>query len=227
MATRKPPPPTPPRANLPKRAAPAPIKLKKTRKLGEITEVPAPTPTQLARAQQANAKITRFDPTDVEAFLRGYVTLGELQGISKPEQYEMAKTGWTLLSEGKVDKAIQVFTGLAALDPYDAYFLTALGSAHQQKNLLAEAERFYTRALEINPYSTTARAHRGEVRALLQRPLDAITDLKRAVQEDPDGKDPAVQRARVMLASIAKELEVTAPARPKSPAKPGPPIPRR
>ncbi len=206
--------PAPKGAPLPKRASPAPIKLKKTRKLEEITEVPTADPMIAAVAQAKGLKVAAFRPTDVEAFIAGRMTLGELQGISKAEQYSMADVGYRLLSEGKLDKAVQVFTGLAALDPFDAYFLTALGSAHQQKNLLNEADRFYSRALEINPFSTTARAHRGEVRALLGRPVEAVADLKRAVQEDPAAKDPAVQRARVMLASIMRELETTTPGRP-------------
>lgn len=164
------------------------------------------TEEELRKAAAEGRKIVAYAPVELEEFLRGYRTLGELEGISKAEQYRMAELGYRFLTEGKTAQGRDVFFGLVALDPFDAYFLTCLGSAHQQEKKTEEAERLYTRALEINPYQTTARTHRGELRAMSGRLQEAIEDLTRAVKDDPVGKDPAVKRAAVLLKAIESKL---------------------
>lgn len=148
-----------------------------------------------------------WDPVRIEQFLRGQITLGDLEGITKHEQYEMAKVGYSYLTSGKLDRARTVFEGLLALDPYDAYFHTALGSIAQQQSNLDEAEARYTRALEINPFSPVARAHRGEIRMLRGRVGEGAEDLIRALQEDPEGREPSTIRARATLQAVREQLE--------------------
>lgn len=164
------------------------------------------TEDEIRKAAAEGRKIVAYSPTELDEFLQGHRTLGELEGISKEEQYRMAEMGYRFLTEGKLAQGRDVFFGLVALDPFDAYFLTCLGSAHQQEKKNEEAERLYTRALEVNPYQTTARTHRGELRAMTGRLQEAIDDLARAVQDDPDGKDPAVKRAAVLLKAIQAKL---------------------
>lgn len=137
----------------------------------------------------------------------GQITLGDLEGISKAQQYEMAKVGYAALVGGKLDTAKTVFEGLLALDPFDVYFLSALGSVAQQRNELEEAERRYSRALEINPYSPFALAHRGEVRLMQGKLEAAVDDLLRAIEEDPAGRDPGVQRARATLTILVQQID--------------------
>lgn len=165
------------------------------------------TDAEIKKAAAEGRKIVGYGPAELEEFLRGHRTLGELEGISKKEQYRMADVGYRFLTEGKLEQGKQVFFGLVALDPYDAYFITCLASAHQQSKEVAEAERLYSRALEINPYQTTARAHRGELRAMAGRLQEAVDDLTRAVKDDPEGKDPAVKRAAVLLKAIQLQLQ--------------------
>lgn len=143
----------------------------------------------------------------MEAYVLGQITLGDLEGISKAQQYEMAKVGYAALVAGKLDTAKTVFEGLLALDPFDVYFLSALGSVAQQKNELDEAERRYSRALEINPYSPFALAHRGELRLMKGEVESGVDDLLRALEEDPGGRDPAVQRARATLTILVQQLD--------------------
>src|SRR5688572_467186 len=143
------------------------------------------TEAEIKKAAAEGRKIVGYSPTEIDAFLRGHKTLGELEGISKEEQYKMAEIGYRLLTEGKLKEGKDVFFGLCALDPFDAYFITCLGSAHQQEGDKKEAERLYSRALEINPWAVTARVHRGEIRAMSGQLGDAIDDLTRALQDDP------------------------------------------
>ena len=163
-----------------------------------------PTAAELDKARAAGR--VAWSPNAVTAFLQGSRTLGELEGISKQEQYEVAQLGYRLLSEGKLKEGKDVFAGLVALDPFDAYFLTALGSAHQQLDEKQDAERCYSRALEINPFSATARTHRGELRALAGRLAEAVDDLARVLKDDPLAKDPATPRAAVLLRAIQAQL---------------------
>lgn len=169
--------------------------------------IPTPTPEAVAAAKEADAEIVAWDPQAIRAFVAGQATLGEVQGISKEEQYKMAEAGYRLLSAGKLEEASQIFTGLCALDPYDAYFHTALGSAEQQKGAYEKAESAYDRALEINPYSPVAYANRGEVRVQLGKLIEAAADLQKAGELDPDGKEPSTQRAQLVAASVLKEVQ--------------------
>ena len=153
-----------------------------------------------------------YNPERVRAFLAGRITLGDLEGITKQEQYQMAEIGHSYISSGKLPEAKTVFEGLIALDPFDAYFHTALGSIAQQSNDLEEAEARYTRALEINPYSATAMANRGEIRVQQGRLAEGTEDLIKAVQADPKGTEPATVRAQSTLNVLREQLSEAAKA---------------
>src|SRR5687768_10105184 len=72
---------------------------------------------EIRKAAAEGKKIVGYSPTEVDAFLRGHKTLGELEGITKQEQYKMAEVGYRLLTEGKLKEGKEVFFGLCALDP--------------------------------------------------------------------------------------------------------------
>jgi tetratricopeptide (TPR) repeat protein len=170
--------------------------------LGDDSAVDSP---EVAEAVKKGA--TPWHPDRVKQFMKGQITLGDLEGITKVEQYEMAKIGYSYLTSGKLDKAKTVFDGLLALDPYDAYFHTALGSIAQQQNLFPEAEARYSRALEINPFSPVARAHRGEIRVMTGRISEGAEDLLRALQEDPQAREQSTIRARATLQAVKEQLQ--------------------
>ncbi|MBI3180418.1 MAG: tetratricopeptide repeat protein [Deltaproteobacteria bacterium] len=175
--------------------------------LSEITEPPKPPPEDVERAKKEGAKIVAYDPDQLRAFAEGRITLGELEGVSKGSQYQMAKVGYEFLNEGKLDQARSVFEGLVALDPYDAYFHSVLGAIAHRRNALEDAERHYSRALEINPFFAATFANRGEIRLAFGKLEDAISDLLSALKHDPEIKDPATQRARALLNTIRGQAE--------------------
>ena len=166
---------------------------------------------------------TAYNPTRVRAFLEGRITLGDLEGITKQEQYQMAEVGYSYVTSGKLDDAETVFEGLIALDPFDAYFHTALGSIAQQRDQHDEAEKRYSRALEINPFFATAMANRGEVRVVQGRLAEGAEDLIRAVQSDPEAKEPATVRARATLNVLREQLQAAAESQPQKKASPSAP----
>lgn len=176
-------------------------------RLSEIVDIPQPSAEEAARAAAAGAEIVAYDPNRVRQFVLGHITLGDLEGISKEEQYDMAKIGYAFLEQNELDRALDMFRGLVALDPYDAYFHTALGAIAQRQERLEDAEKHYTRALEINPFSATALANRGEVRLQLGRLVEGAEDLVRAVQEDPQGREPATRRAQSLAEAVRTQLQ--------------------
>lgn len=161
---------------------------------------------------QGEAKRVARDPAAVEGFILGQLTLGEMEGIGKDIQYQIAERGFKVLGQGKLDKAKDIFLGLLALDPYDSYFHTAYGSALQREGNYEKAEHHYTLALKYNPYNSAALANRGEIRFQSGRVLEAAGDLQAAIKNDPKGQDPATLRARALslaISEVIKENEAT------------------
>ncbi len=179
------------------------------KKLSSITEIPKPSPEAIAEAAKEGAELVAYDPNRLEAFLAGQITLGDLEGIGKDAQYDMAKVGYGFLNEGKLDQAKTVFEGLLALDPFDAYFLTVLGSIAHQKGEFEDAEKRYSRALEINPFFSVALAHRGEIRLANGNLGGAVADFVEAIKQDPKGEHQATIRANAMLTTVQKQLEAS------------------
>ncbi|HJL40453.1 MAG TPA: hypothetical protein RMG48_04055 [Myxococcales bacterium LLY-WYZ-16_1] len=140
------------------------------------------------------------------AFIEGRLTLGDLEGVTKPEQYKIAEIGHGYSSTGKLDEARKIFEGLLALDPYDAYFNAALGSVAQRQARFEDAERHYGRSLELNPYFASVWANRGELRITQGELVGGIRDLQKALELDPDSQEPATLRARVTVQVLQEQL---------------------
>ena len=175
--------------------------------LADINTVPDLPAAFLAEAEQEGATVVPYAPDQLAAFIQGQITLGDLEGIPKEAQYQMAEKGYQLIEEGKLDDGKIIFEGLLALDPFDAYFLTALGSIAQRTEQYDEADHFYSRALEINPFSVAAWAHRGETRVHKGMLAEAAADLTKAIDLDPQGEDPIAHRARMVVQTVADQLK--------------------
>ncbi len=176
-------------------------------------EAPEATPAMRAAAREAGATVTAWSPEQTKRFLTGDLTLGDLEGISKEEQYEMAQRGFALFEEGRLDRARNVFEGLHALDPFDAYFLTALGCIAQREDDLEAADAYFSRALDVNPFAIAARSNRGEVRVLLGRLGEAADDFAKVAELDPDGGHTSARRARAIATVVLSEMEAVRSAR--------------
>ena len=175
------------------------------KKITEITEIPEIDPELKKLAEADGVKIVARSPQRLKQFLEGAITLGELEGIDKEVQMKIAKNGFTLLNQGKLNKAKTIFEGLLALDPFDAYFHTALGSIAFRDKDMETALSHFDKALSINPFFSTARAHRGEIRLARNDFTGAIEDLIEAINADPENEQPATQRARALIGTI-KEI---------------------
>jgi Flp pilus assembly protein TadD len=106
----------------------------------------------------------------------------------------------------------QFAEALAAIDKLSptldtaAYFHQLRGTILQRLDRHADAETEYTQALQIgSEYDIYAYTNRGETRIHLKKLPQAVQDLQKAVELDPQGKNPSAHRARAVLISI-KEM---------------------
>lgn len=152
-----------------------------------------------------NLRTVPWSPQKLLEFARGDATLAEVEGISDEALLEAGKMGYDFMENGDLERAEQVFMGLIALDPYNAWFHLAMGSVHQRREEFEQAEARYTRSLSINGYSVEALCNRGEVRLRLGKNDDAMQDFERAIDADGEENTPHAQRARVILEQLRAE----------------------
>ncbi|MBI3186068.1 MAG: tetratricopeptide repeat protein [Myxococcales bacterium] len=158
------------------------------------------------------------------------MTLQELSAISGPEMLEMAVIGFSMYEQGKYDDARVVFQGLSTLDPKEGYYRTALGAVFLAQENLEAAEDCFNQAIKLNASEIASYVNRGEVYLRQGKILEAAQDFKRAVDLDPENKDPLSQRARILAAAALETLEAaraealnqqaSGKAAAKSPSKP-------
>lgn len=143
----------------------------------------------------------------VKKWAKGEMTLAELDGISGPEMLEMAVTGFAMYEQGRYREAKVIFDGLAALDPKESYYRTALGAVFLAQDKLEEAAAEFDEAIKLNKKDIAALVNRGEVRLRKGMLLEAASDFKAAVDLDPENKDPLSLRARALAAAALETLQ--------------------
>jgi len=148
-----------------------------------------------------------YSPERVEKWLKGEITGQQLHAISGPEMLQMAIIGFQMYEQGKYAEAKTIFYGLANLDPKEGYYWTALGAVHLAEDNLDDALAAFNTAIEANDKEIASYVNRGEVYLRQGKVLEAAQDFKKAVDLDPEGKDPLTQRARVLAAAALETIE--------------------
>jgi thioredoxin-like negative regulator of GroEL len=90
-----------------------------------------------------------------------------------PEPFVAGKLARTLVELGKVDRAIELATPLAAADDNDATAAVTLGVAHQAKKAWPLAVAAFEQALRISPFDPTIRCGLAEAYAQISDPRAA------------------------------------------------------
>lgn len=173
-----------------------------------------------------------YAPERVEKWLRGEITLQELNAISGPEMLEMAVIGFSMYEQGRYEEAKVIFQGLCTLDPREGYYRTALGAVYLAQEDLDNALNLFNAAIALNDKEIASFVNRGEVYLRQGKIIEAAHDFKKAVDLDPENKDPLSHRARILAAAALETLEQAqklagnanaakpaAAARPAAPAK--------
>ena len=148
-----------------------------------------------------------YTPERVQKWIKGDLTLRELMAFNGPEMLQLAIIGFQMYEQGKYDEARTIFLGLSELDPKEAYYRIALGAVFLAEDDLDSAEICFNQAIKINANELAAYVNRGEVFLRKGKVLEAAQDFKRAVDLDPEGKDPLTQRARVLAAAALETIE--------------------
>jgi tetratricopeptide (TPR) repeat protein len=148
-----------------------------------------------------------YTPERIEKWIRGEITMRELDGMSGADMLEIATMGYAQYENGKYEEARVIFTGLCALEPRESYFRTALGCVFLAQEQLDRAEQQFNEAVRLNPKDQAAFVNRGEVYLRQGRVMEAAQDFKAAVDLDPKNESPFSARAKALAAAVLETLE--------------------
>jgi len=157
-----------------------------------------------------------YSPERLEKYVRGEMKLKDLHAISGPEIIYIAEMGYNLFQQGRYKDAKVIYEGLIALDPDIWYFHAALGAIQlEAKEAGLEDEEFslefalkhLNRSLELNPQDIASCVNRAEVYLYQAKILEAVNDLKAAVEMDPEGKNEQGLRARRLAQEMLTAIE--------------------
>ncbi len=142
-------------------------------------------------------------------FIYGDITASDLMGLTRDELYLIAKRGYTLLQQGKLDEAKVIYEGLVYLDPYDPYFYTVLGSIRQKQEKFDDALACFEIALRLQPWNVNALANRGEILLNMGKIEEALADFQKVLAYNPDPKNenPSVVRTKALLFTLKEAIE--------------------
>jgi len=107
--------------------------------------------------------------------------------ISKDEVVVLLESGYVLMDMGRFDDARDVFNGAIALLPKSEVPHLALGTLEFAMGRHDKALQAYRRAQALAPKSGLPRAHAGEALLFLNKPAEAVRELKAAIETEPDG----------------------------------------
>lgn len=159
--------------------------------------------------------------SEAEAMIRGEVTLGAFLGLKNEDLYRFAETGHQLLQAGSTQQALKIFEGLVAASPHDSVFHTQLAATYMTLERFDEAFDAYDQALKFNSSNVDALVGRGEVFLRRGKVPEALADLGKAIQLDPQLQRRSTQRARATLMALKQKVDQaqTGGAAAKPPAK--------
>lgn len=136
--------------------------------------------------------------------LDGQVTLKEEGGLTDQEVFSMLHMAWMFYNNGKLESAEVVLQGVLAIDPDNMYVDSCLGAVYARMGKLDDALEHLNRAMAVNPADISACVNRGETLFRLGRVEESAADFRRALEMDPQKKDPAANRARLILAGLSR-----------------------
>jgi Flp pilus assembly protein TadD len=142
---------------------------------------------------------------ELEQVLAGGGRLKDIFKLSDRDLTTLAVVGYELFNQGKFDDARIIFQGLNALGHEDSFVQTALGTIAARDGELEKALDYFNKALACDPEDMTALTNRAEVYLKKNCFDQAASDLRMAIDLDPNEESPMSSRARV-LAMVTREL---------------------
>lgn len=149
---------------------------------------------------------TQLPPDAILQMANGQLPLNAWLGISAEGMEALAGFGAMLLSQGQAAEARKVFAGLLAVDPTSYFGPAGIGALALRESRLDEAVKWLSRAAAGNPSDPAVWANLGEACLRLGQIEQAGTHLRKALALDPDKTNPAANRARAMIESMAGSI---------------------
>lgn len=132
----------------------------------------------------------------------------DAMGINSRQIAALLILGYRSYEQGRFEDARKIFEGLVVLDSSNPYVHGILGSIYQKQNQFDLALLRYNNAIALFPGDVNALTNRGEIFVKFGRFKEAAEDLRRAIQLDPDKKDSAANRARLLVSIVQDALTV-------------------
>jgi len=142
--------------------------------------------------------------------LDGTIPLKTAAGMTDEQINSLLQLGAFYYNQGQTEHALTILEGLAAVDPDNATVQGSLGAVYVKAGRNEEALATLNRAHTMTPNDISILVNRGEVMMRLGRTQEAGRDFKQAMDLDPQRKDPAANRARLIvvgLAAVARKIE--------------------
>lgn len=138
--------------------------------------------------------------------------LGDVLGVTEKQIQAIAAVGYNLYQQGKLTEAETVFRGLTATNNKSPFGYAGLGAVALAKRPsdLVEAYTNISKAAELAPNDPTIQANLGEVLLRQGKFDEAGKQFKKALELDPDSKNPGANRARALLTgltAVASEVQ--------------------
>lgn len=134
-------------------------------------------------------------------------TLADLSGYGTEDLAGLAEVGYNLLQQGRLEDALTIYQGVYALNPKSQWGASSIGCIYQRMGREEDALRMYNEALQIEPNDVHVLSNRGEMLFRRGRLLEAAEDFKKAIELDPHGRNPAAQRARVIVLAVMELVD--------------------
>ena len=124
--------------------------------------------------------------------------------VTETQFQAIAALAFNYYQQGKLKEAETIFSGLQLLNPNLYYSYAGLGAVAMAKKPadLDKAQANLSKAAQLNPADPSVQANLGEV--LLRRAKfdEAAKYFKRALELDPQQKDPGANRARAIISGL-------------------------
>ncbi|MBI1352767.1 MAG: tetratricopeptide repeat protein [Acidobacteria bacterium] len=152
--------------------------------------------------------------TDVtlDQILDGEATMNDIFGFSDLQIQSIAVLGFQAYEQGRNDEARILFEGLTALDSKSYYGYAGLGVLALVEDDVDAAVDYLRQAAERTSGDAAVYANLGEALFRQGKVEEAADAFQKAIELDPEGKDPGANRARAMMYGVSVVLEEAAKA---------------
>ena len=114
----------------------------------------------------------------------------------------LCEAGHCLAMNKRYELATEIFQAVVALSPQKSIGYTLLGDAYLNLNQMDEALKNHQKALEIDSENTFARVHLGQTLLFKKQKEKGIAELKRVLDQDPNGVDANLARQLIKVAEM-------------------------